>query len=148
MLTRMWRDGNPVHCWWEWKLVQPIRKIVLRFLKNKNRATIWYINATPRYFSGECGGKLIGKIYALPDATSGKRNMLANTRDVRDMGSIPGSGRFPGGGHATHSWILAWKIHMGRGAWGATVHRVTQSQTWLKWLSIHVCTCSFWAWVT
>ena len=32
-----------------------------------------------------------------------KRNMLANTTDVRDIDSIPGSGRFPGGGHATHS---------------------------------------------
>ena len=47
--------------------------------------------------------ELIRKIHALPDATSGKGNMLANTRDVRDMGSIPGLGRFPGGGHATHS---------------------------------------------
>ena len=27
-----------------------------------------------------------------------------------DPGSIPGSGRCPGGGHATHSGILAWKI--------------------------------------
>ena len=26
------------------------------------------------------------------------------------MGSIPGLGRSPGGGHATHSSVLAWKI--------------------------------------
>ena len=26
-------------------------------------------------------------------------NMPANARDIRDMGSVPGSGRFPGGGH-------------------------------------------------
>jgi len=25
--------------------------------------------------------------------------MLASAGDIRDMGSIPGSGRFPGGGH-------------------------------------------------
>ena len=30
---------------------------------------------------------------------------------------------------ATHSNILAWRIPMDRGAWGATVHRVTKSQT-------------------
>ena len=28
----------------------------------------------------------------------------------------------------THSSILAWRIPMDRGAWWATVHRVTQSQ--------------------
>ena len=26
-----------------------------------------------------------------------------------------------------------------RGTWQATVHRVTKSQTWLKWLSTHTC---------
>ena len=34
----------------------------------------------------------------------------ANAGDVRDVGSIPGSGRFPGGGHGNHSSILAWRI--------------------------------------
>ena len=38
------------------------------------------------------------------------KNPPANAGDVRDMGSIPGSGRSPGGGHATHSRFLAWKI--------------------------------------
>jgi len=30
---------------------------------------------------------------------------------------------------ATHSSILAWRIHMDRGAWRATVHGVTESDT-------------------
>ena len=30
--------------------------------------------------------------------------------DVGDLGSIPGSGRSPGGRMATHSSILAWRI--------------------------------------
>ena len=30
---------------------------------------------------------------------------------------------------AAHSSILAWRIPMDRGAWRATVHRVTQSRT-------------------
>ena len=30
---------------------------------------------------------------------------------------------------ATHSSILAWRIPMDRGAWWATVHGVTKSQT-------------------
>ena len=32
-------------------------------------------------------------------------------------------------GIQTHSSILAWKIPMDRGAWRATVHRVTESDT-------------------
>ena len=31
-------------------------------------------------------------------------------------------------GMAMHSCILAWRIPMDRGAWRATVHRVTKSQ--------------------
>ena len=36
---------------------------------------------------------------------------------------------------ATHSSTLAWRIPMDRGAWWATVQRVAQSWTRLKWLS-------------
>ena len=32
-------------------------------------------------------------------------------------------------GMATHSSILAWRTPMDRGAWWATVHGVTESQT-------------------
>ena len=46
-----------------------------------------------------------------------------------DPGSIPGSGRPPGGGMASHSSIPAWRIPMDRGAWQATVYRVAESQT-------------------
>ena len=35
-------------------------------------------------------------------------------------------------GMATHSSILAWRIPMDRGAWQATVHGVTKSQTRLS----------------
>jgi len=38
---------------------------------------------------------------------------------------------------ATHSSFLAWRILMDRGAWRATVHAVTKSQTQLKRLSTH-----------
>ena len=32
-------------------------------------------------------------------------------------------------GMATHSRILAWRVPMDRGAWWATVHGITKSQT-------------------
>ena len=35
-------------------------------------------------------------------------------------------------GKATRSSILAWRIPIGRGAWWATVHRVTKNQTQLS----------------
>ena len=35
-------------------------------------------------------------------------------------------------GMATHSSILPWRIPMNRGAWRATVHGVTKSQTRLS----------------
>ena len=37
----------------------------------------------------------------------------------------------------THSSILAWRIPWIRGAWWAIVHRVSKSQTQLKWLNRH-----------
>ena len=38
------------------------------------------------------------------------KNLPANAGDVRGADLIPGSGRSTGGGHATHSSILAWRI--------------------------------------
>ena len=63
------------------------------------------------------------------------KNPPASVRDVRDVGSIPGLGGSPGGGNGNPFSILAWRIPMDRGAWQATVYRVTKSQTPLKWLS-------------
>ena len=38
------------------------------------------------------------------------KNPLANAGDIRDAGSIPGSGRSPEGGHGKHSTIRAWRL--------------------------------------
>ena len=38
------------------------------------------------------------------------KNLLANAGDIRDVGSIPGSGRSPEGGHGNPLSILAWRI--------------------------------------
>ena len=63
-----------------------------------------------------------------PGGSDGKES----TCNVEDLGSIPGLGRSPGEGKATHSSILAWRIPMDRGAWWATVYAVTKSQTQLS----------------
>ena len=57
--------------------------------------------------------------------------------DVRDVGSIPRSGRSPGGWHGNLLQYSCLENSMDRGAWTATVHRVAESRTWLKQLSTH-----------
>jgi len=54
---------------------------------------------------------------------------------AEDTGSIPGSGRSPGEGNGNTLQYFQLENPMDRGAWRATVHRVTKSQTWLKQLS-------------
>ena len=49
--------------------------------------------------------------------------------NARDLGSVSGLGRFPGGGHGNHSSTRAWSIPMDRGAWWAPVHGVAESRT-------------------
>ena len=44
-------------------------------------------------------------------------------------GSIPRSGRSPGGGHGNPPQYSCLENTMDRGAWRATVHRVAKSQT-------------------
>ena len=46
-----------------------------------------------------------------------------------DPGSIPGSGRSPGGGHGNPLWYSYLENPMDRGAWRAIAHRVTKNQT-------------------
>ena len=60
------------------------------------------------------------------------KNLPANVGDVKDAGSIPGLGRSSGGGHGNPLQYLAWRMPMDRGAWRATVHRVTHSRMQLK----------------
>ena len=56
--------------------------------------------------------------YGFPGGSDGKESSC----NAGDAGSIPGSGRVP------REEILAWRI-LARGAWQATVHGVTKSQT-------------------
>ena len=60
------------------------------------------------------------------------KNLLANAGDVRDVGSIPGSGTSPGEGHGNPLQCSCLENPMDRGAWRATVHGVTKSQALLK----------------
>ena len=65
------------------------------------------------------------------------RNLPASAGNIRDAGLIPGLGRAPGGGHGNPLQYSCLENPVDRGAWQATVHKVTKSQTRLKWLSTH-----------
>ena len=60
-----------------------------------------------------------------PGGTSGKEPARHCT-DMRDLGSIPGSGRSPGEGHANPLQYSCLKNPMDRGAWRASVDRVAE----------------------
>ena len=49
--------------------------------------------------------------------------------DIRDLGSIPGSGRSPRRGHGDSLQYSCLENPMDRGAWRATIHEVGESDT-------------------
>ena len=57
------------------------------------------------------------------------KNLPTNAGDLKDLGWIPRSGRSPGGGHGNPLQYSCLESPLGRGAWRATVLRVTKSQT-------------------
>ena len=56
------------------------------------------------------------------------KNPTAKVGDIRDMGSISGSGRSPGGGHGNSPQYSCLENPMHRGAWQATVLGVAKNQ--------------------
>ena len=65
------------------------------------------------------------------------KNSPANAEDLKDVSSIPGSGRSPEGGNGNPLQYICLENPMDREAWRATVHRVAKSQTQLKRLNTH-----------
>ena len=57
------------------------------------------------------------------------KNPPANAGDIRDMGSIPGSGSSPGEGRGNPLQYSCVENPMDRGTWLATVHGAAKSQT-------------------
>ena len=55
------------------------------------------------------------------------KNLPANVGDVRDLDSIPGSGRSPGEGNRNPLQYFCLKNSMDRGACWATVHGASES---------------------
>ena len=56
------------------------------------------------------------------------KNSPANAGDLRDVGSVPGLGRSPGGGNDNPLQYSCLENPMDRGAWKATVHEMAKSR--------------------
>ena len=57
------------------------------------------------------------------------KSLPANAGDITDVGSIPGLGRYPGGGNGNPLQYSCLENSMDRGAWRVTVHGAAKSQT-------------------
>ena len=60
------------------------------------------------------------------------KNPPTNAGDVRDVGSIPGSGRSPGEGNGNPFQYSCLESSVDRGTWQAAVHGVAKSWTRLS----------------
>ena len=67
----------------------------------------------------------------LPSWLSGKES-ACNARATGDVGSIPGSGRSPGGGNVNPLQYSCLENPIDRGVWRAAVHRVAKNWTQLN----------------
>ena len=63
-----------------------------------------------------------------PGGSDGKESAC----NVRYLGLIPGLGRSPGEGNGNPLQYSCLENPMNRGAWWATIHEVTESQTGLR----------------
>jgi len=81
----------------------------------------------------------LGGLWASRVALVVKKNLPASAGDIKDTCSIPESGRSPGGGPGNILQYSCLENPLDRGAWWATVHRVTKSWTGLQWLNTLVC---------
>ena len=75
------------------------------------------------------------------------KTLPASAGGLGNSGSIPGSGRSPGGGHGNPLQCSCLENPMDRRAWWATVHGVTKSRTrlsdWTQQQHVYLCLCIF-----
>ena len=63
------------------------------------------------------------------------KNPPANAGDIGDMGSIPGLGKSPGGGHGDPLQYSCLETPMDRGAWRVTVPGVAELDMRTHWVT-------------
>ena len=102
-----------------------IPKSKKHLLIRREEASLYSMDAISRYLVPIC---ILYVSSELPGGSDGKEP----TCHAGDRGSIPGSGRSPGGGDSNLLQCSCLENPMDRGAWWVTVHGVTKSQTRLS----------------
>ena len=74
----------------------------------------------------------------LPSGISGKE-LASQCKRLKSVGSIFDLGRSHRGGHGNPLQYSCWENPMDKGAWQATVHKVSKSRRWLKLDLAHMC---------
>ena len=78
------------------------------------------------YFTGHTASLAgLASIISFPDSSDSKESIC----NAGDLGSIPGLGRSPGAGNGYPLWYSCLENPRVRGAWWATVHWVSESDT-------------------
>ena len=85
-------------------------------------AALWIAARQASLFS--TASQTLLKLRASPVAL-GVKSMPTDTGDIRDVGSIPGLGRSPGGGDGNSLQYSCLEKAMDRGVWWAIVHGIT-----------------------
>ena len=113
----------------------------------KRQKQEWEENMTQSFYSiflrkGKANKNNLGTVYSclvgFPAVASGKEP-ICQCRRCKRCGSVTGLGRSPRRGNGNQLQYSCLEHPMDRGAWQATAHGVTKSQTQLNQLSMHAC---------
>ena len=98
------------------------------------------------------GGAWWAAVYGVSQSWT-RLKQLSSSSSAGDLGSVPGSGRSPGERNGYPLQYSCLENSMDRGAWQATIHRITKSGTRLSEWHSHIfqralvspCVCSPWS---
>ena len=141
--NKCWRrcgeKGMLLHCWWECKLIQPLWKMVWRFLKKtRNKMTIWPRNPTPSHNTLRKPG--LKKTHVSPHAKSW---LIGKDSDAgRDWGQEE-KGKTEDEMAGWHHWLwheFGWTLGVGDGqgglvccnSWGRKESDTTERLNWTE----------------
>ena len=93
--------------------------------REEAEASPWVQDGTAQPDTLENSGEDTGA-EGLPQVGLVVKNMPDKAGDVREAGSVPGSGRSAGGGHGNPLWYSCLENPMDGGAWWATVQGLTK----------------------